>query len=46
MVVEGRNLFNLRKQALVNLLKVRAGEGTGLGARLRCEAHRGAGERK
>ena len=32
VVVEGRDLFNLRQQALINLLHVGAGEGTGLGS--------------
>jgi hypothetical protein len=44
MVVEGRNLFNLRKQALVNLLKLGAGKRTGLGSSERGEAHRGEGK--
>ncbi len=44
MVVKGRNLFNLREQALVNLLKGGAGEWTGLGGGEKGEAHRGAGE--
>jgi hypothetical protein len=44
MVVKGRDFGYLREQALVGLLKIRAGERTGLGDGDRWQANCGAGE--
>jgi hypothetical protein len=42
VVIKGRDFFNLREQAIIDLLEVRPGKGTGLGGSERCRKNNGA----